>query len=138
MEDYAALLKKGLSGNPSFYQGTWKDYAGTYQEATKALTGKYATDTSYDKKLNALIETYQLTSFDQKLEEEHLKEEKLADVSEKQPEVQPVNENSADTSSTNESKKSESTTYQTTQKVQQIQPIPQRPAKQVAGNRIAQ
>ena len=36
-----------------------------YQQATKFLTGRYATDTYYDKKLNALIETYQLTEYDQ-------------------------------------------------------------------------
>ncbi|MEO1772691.1 glucosaminidase domain-containing protein [Candidatus Enterococcus ferrettii] len=70
LEDYAALLKKGLSGNPYFYKGTWKESAATYQEATAFLTGKYATDTSYNKKLNALIETYELTTFDQELKQE--------------------------------------------------------------------
>ncbi|EOV2578942.1 glucosaminidase domain-containing protein, partial [Enterococcus hirae] len=52
LNDYAQLLKEGLTGNSHFYDGVWKTNAKTYQEATKFLTGRYATDTSYDKKLN--------------------------------------------------------------------------------------
>lgn len=63
-EDYAALLKDGLTWNEAFYQGTWKSIAGSYQQATQALTGTYATDTSYNLKLNGLIETYNLTQYD--------------------------------------------------------------------------
>lgn len=66
-EDYAELLTSEKRGNGDFYKDTWKKNAKTYKDATKALTGKYATDTSYDKKLNKLIETYDLTFFDQKL-----------------------------------------------------------------------
>lgn len=64
LNDYAQLLKEGLTGNSHFYDGVWKTNAKTYQEATKFLTGRYATDTSYDKKLNGLIETYDLTKYD--------------------------------------------------------------------------
>ncbi|GCF95680.1 hypothetical protein NRIC_35710 [Enterococcus florum] len=64
LADYAVLLKKGISGNSTFYQKTWKSQAATYKEATAFLTGRYATDTNYDKKLNALIETYELTKYD--------------------------------------------------------------------------
>ncbi|WP_373193551.1 glucosaminidase domain-containing protein [Enterococcus sp. RIT-PI-f] len=64
LNDYAQLLKEGLTGNSHFYDGVWKTNAKTYQEATKFLTGRYATDTSYDKKLNGLIETYDLTTYD--------------------------------------------------------------------------
>ncbi|MGX7025049.1 glucosaminidase domain-containing protein [Vagococcus hydrophili] len=67
-EDYAELLTDTKKGNGDFYKGTWKKNAKTYQEATKSLTGKYATDTSYDQKLNKLIETYDLTFFDKKLD----------------------------------------------------------------------
>ena len=67
--DYAKLMKEGISGNPEFYQGTWKSNTENYEEATAFLTGKYATDTSYNKKLNGLIETYNLTQYDQPLEE---------------------------------------------------------------------
>lgn len=62
--DYATLLKEGLTGNSKFYEGVWKSNAATYQEATEYLTGRYATDTSYNKKLNGLIETYELTEYD--------------------------------------------------------------------------
>ena len=63
-EDYAKLMKEGLSGNSDFYSGTWKSKTETYEDATKFLTGKYATDTSYNQKLNGLIETYDLTEYD--------------------------------------------------------------------------
>lgn len=89
LEDYAGLLTKGLSGNDQFYQGTWKSKTSSYQEATAFLTGKYATDTLYASKLNGLIKTYKLTTYDDydKSMEELLKtmsagpgEEKLAKV----------------------------------------------------------
>lgn len=64
LQDNADLLKKGLSGNPAYYKGTWRKNALTYQEATKALTGKYATDPAYDKKLNKVISANQLTEYD--------------------------------------------------------------------------
>lgn len=66
--DYATLLKEGISGNTNFYSGVWKTNAKTYQEATKFLTGRYATDTQYNKKLNGLIETYDLTKFDKDIQ----------------------------------------------------------------------
>ncbi|RSU08544.1 hypothetical protein CBF30_04735 [Vagococcus entomophilus] len=65
LEDYAQLLKKGLSGNSDFYHGVWKSQTTSYHEATKALTGKYATDTKYNEKLDQLIEVYHLTNYDQ-------------------------------------------------------------------------
>lgn len=66
--DYATLLKEGLTGDSNYYAGVWKSNAGTYQEATKFLTGRYATDTQYDPKLNGLIETYDLTYYDKELQ----------------------------------------------------------------------
>lgn len=64
LSDYVKLLKEGLTGNSHFYDGVWKTNAKTYQEASKFLTGRYATDTNYDKKLNGLIEIYDLTTYD--------------------------------------------------------------------------
>lgn len=64
IEDYARLLKGGISGNAHFYAPVWKENAATYQEATAWLTGRYATDIHYNKKLDALINTYQLQRFD--------------------------------------------------------------------------
>ncbi|MGC6768043.1 glucosaminidase domain-containing protein [Enterococcus sp. LJL51] len=63
-EDYAKLLKEGTEWNPTIYEGTWKEHAVSYQEAAKALTGVYATDTQYDQKLIAFIEEYELTEYD--------------------------------------------------------------------------
>ena len=68
LTDYAKLIKEGISGNSTFYSGVWKSNAKTYQEATKFLTGRYATDTQYNKKLNGLIETYDLTEYDKEVQ----------------------------------------------------------------------
>ncbi len=62
--DNAKLLANGLSWNATFYQGTWRKNARTYQEATQSLTGKYATDPNYHTKLNQLIATWDLTKYD--------------------------------------------------------------------------
>lgn len=67
--DYADLMKEGISGDKNFYAGTWKSNTRTYKEATSFLTGKYATDIQYHKKLNELIETYDLTQYDKKIQE---------------------------------------------------------------------
>lgn len=56
--DYASLLRQPL------YAGAWKSNTGSYQDATAALTGLYATDSSYNVKLNSLIQQYNLTQFD--------------------------------------------------------------------------
>ncbi|EPH87128.1 peptidase, M23 family [Enterococcus faecalis 06-MB-DW-09] len=62
--DYAKLLKEGLTNDSDFYKGTWKSETETYEDVTEFLTGRYATDTQYGEKLNALIEAYALTSYD--------------------------------------------------------------------------
>ncbi|WP_238786648.1 glucosaminidase domain-containing protein [Vagococcus coleopterorum] len=64
LEDYAILLKKGIAGNPNFYKNTWKSNAKSYRDVTAFLTGRYATDTRYAQKLNAIITTYKLTQYD--------------------------------------------------------------------------
>ncbi|WP_405054648.1 glucosaminidase domain-containing protein [Streptococcus jiangjianxini] len=58
LEDYAQFLDR------DFYRAVHKSNTLSYHDATKALTGTYATDTSYGRKLNNLIETYQLTKYD--------------------------------------------------------------------------
>ncbi|EOH95585.1 glucosaminidase domain-containing protein [Enterococcus pallens] len=138
LEDYASLLKNGISGNSSFYQAVWKKQATTYQEATKALTGTYATDTSYDKKLNALIETYQLTSYDK---EPNAESEDSSEVAVNQKETKTTasafNE-ASESSSTEQNRRSNLQVSETKQPVKIIPPFAQRPAKQVTGKRIAQ
>lgn len=69
LEDYADLMDNGIEGNKDFYNGVRKSQTETYQEATQFLTGKYATDTAYNKKLDHLIETYDLTFYDKKKED---------------------------------------------------------------------
>ena len=138
LEDYASLLKKGISGNPSFYQATWKEHAATYKEATKALTGKYATDTSYDRKLNALIETYNLTIYDS--------EPSVEETSGPSKESETTNEHAEASIEQTKNKATEATTTdepkllisETKHPVVILPPISQRPAKEMAGNRIAQ
>ncbi len=58
LQDYANLLQGEL------YLGVRRSNTTSYQEATAALTGTYATDTSYNVKLNHLIEEYGLTIYD--------------------------------------------------------------------------
>lgn len=62
--DYVKLLKGGTDSSSAFYSGTWKDNTKSYKDATKFLTGRYATDTSYNSKLNGLIDAYNLTQYD--------------------------------------------------------------------------
>ncbi|EJF48095.1 N-acetylmuramoyl-L-alanine amidase [Enterococcus sp. C1] len=68
-KDYAKLLKEGLAHDNDFYKGTWKSETVSYEDATEFLTGRYATDTQYGEKLNALIEAYALTSYDKEQSE---------------------------------------------------------------------
>ncbi|MCK1210720.1 glycoside hydrolase family 73 protein [Streptococcus uberis] len=56
--DYANLLS-----SPT-YVGARRSNTLSYQDATAALTGLYATDTSYNVKLNAIIQNYGLTAYD--------------------------------------------------------------------------
>lgn len=138
LEDYAALLKNGLSGNPGFYQTTWKEHAPTYQSATKALTGKYATDTAYDKKLNALIETYQLSTYDQEPKQEERTEAQATRDVLSSRENTTGSEQKTSVKETKESQPPVSRETLTEYPVMQLPPVAQRPAKQLSGNRTAQ
>ena len=136
LEDYASLLRNGLSGNPNFYQESWKEHAATYQEATRALTGKYATDTSYDQKLNALIETYDLVRFDQEpkqeVEQTDLQDGQHIETPKESQETEKSDSESSDYEA------SRVVMMETKQPVVRVSPIIQRPAKQVAGNQIVE
>lgn len=131
LADYAALLKKGLSGNPGFYQATWKDHAATYQEATKALTGKYATDTAYDKKLNALIETYELTRYDQALEVSNAEINEPLIEEKQEPTSTATSTEARDNLTIEETRPG--ATYETKVPVQGRDNVAQKPARQVLG-----
>lgn len=58
MTDYANLLSTPR------YTNVKKSVAKNYMNATRALQGTYATDTSYASKLNAIIRDYNLTVYD--------------------------------------------------------------------------
>ena len=58
LQDYVTILKH------SRYTYAWKSNTTSYMNATAALTGIYATDTSYNVKLNNLIQQYNLTQYD--------------------------------------------------------------------------
>lgn len=58
LQDYAQFLQKDI------YAGVRKSNTTSYQDATAALTGTYATDTSYGSKLNQIISEYDLTIYD--------------------------------------------------------------------------
>lgn len=68
LEDYADLMMNGIEGDKDFYKEVSKSQSNKYQGATEFLTGRYATDTAYNIKLNSLIERYDLTSYDEKKE----------------------------------------------------------------------
>lgn len=58
-EDHALFLKKNR------YKDVWLNNAGTYQDATKALSSAgYATDPEYSSILNNIIDTYSLQNYD--------------------------------------------------------------------------
>ncbi|MFN6748757.1 glucosaminidase domain-containing protein [Enterococcus faecium] len=80
LEDYADLIKNGLTGNPDFYKPTWKSETKDYKEATKYLEGRYATDRQYPQKLNAIIEAYDLTKYDEPKKEAATTEEANAEI----------------------------------------------------------
>ncbi|WP_258082407.1 peptidoglycan DD-metalloendopeptidase family protein [Enterococcus mundtii] len=67
--DYAKLLREGLTHDADFYSGVWRSNTSSYQDATRFLTGRYATDTSYYQKLDALIDVYDLEKFDIEIDE---------------------------------------------------------------------
>lgn len=67
LRDYANLLHNTDTGMGKFYSPTWKSNTNSYVDACNYLQGRYATDTSYSAKLQSLIETYNLTRFDDPL-----------------------------------------------------------------------
>lgn len=64
MQDYVKLMRNGVSWNKDFYAGVFKSNTTAYTDATKFLTGSYATDSSYNEKLNTLIAKYDLQQYD--------------------------------------------------------------------------
>ena len=63
-EDNGQKLREGVSWQPLRYKGAWIENADNYAQATKALTGTYATDTQYDSALNSRITAHNLSKYD--------------------------------------------------------------------------
>src|SRR5699024_3055036 len=64
--DYANKLRYNTStSDPYIYSGTWVENTNSYLDATKALTGVWAADPSYNLKLNNLIERFSLNNYDE-------------------------------------------------------------------------
>lgn len=63
-EDNGKKLREGVSWQPLRYKGTWLENANTYADATKSLTGTYATDSKYDSSLNSRITDHNLNQYD--------------------------------------------------------------------------
>ncbi|KIS03342.1 glucosaminidase domain-containing protein [Paucilactobacillus wasatchensis] len=59
LNDYANIMLRPV------FARAWRSNTASYKDATAALTGTYATDTAYGAKLNQIIETYDLTKYDQ-------------------------------------------------------------------------
>lgn len=64
LEHYADLLTVNMR---DYYSGAFKENASTYVEACEYLEGRYATSEDYAENLISLIETYNLTRFDEAL-----------------------------------------------------------------------
>jgi flagellum-specific peptidoglycan hydrolase FlgJ/LysM repeat protein len=65
-EDNAHVLRTtSFTPGVFFYQGAWRSNTNSYRDAAQWLQGRYATDTTYASKLINLIETYNLTQYDQ-------------------------------------------------------------------------
>ncbi|TGD22571.1 hypothetical protein EGT49_08635 [Companilactobacillus suantsaicola] len=64
--DNGDKLRNGITGNNAFYQGTWRENASSYKDATKWLQGRYATSPTYASVLNNIIESSNLTQYDGK------------------------------------------------------------------------
>ncbi|XJS11461.1 LysM peptidoglycan-binding domain-containing protein [Aerococcaceae bacterium WGS1372] len=67
LTDYASLLTGDDNPNNwryNFYHGVRVSSTNSYEDATKHLTGRYATDTRYGDKLNRIIAENNLTRYD--------------------------------------------------------------------------
>lgn len=66
--DNAIKLRDGVSWDRNFYSGAWVENTASHMDATEWLTGRYATDSLYNVKVNNTIRTHGLLQYD-----EHIK-----------------------------------------------------------------
>lgn len=66
LEDNVHILKTtSFQAGTYYYSGAWKSNTKSYKDATAWLTGRYATAPNYASTLNNVIETYNLTQYDE-------------------------------------------------------------------------
>lgn len=65
LSHYGKIMRDGLEWDSEFYKGTWQENTENYEDATAWLVGRYASDSSYAKKLNSTIEKFDLARFDE-------------------------------------------------------------------------
>ncbi len=70
LADHAVYIRTGPSWANEFYYGVWRENTQSYRDATAWLQGRYATDPAYARKLNDIIEAYNLTRFDDYAQED--------------------------------------------------------------------
>lgn len=63
-DDNGKKLRLGVSWQPLRYSGAWLENAATPADATKALTGTYATDHRYNQSLDRQIAKFDLMKYD--------------------------------------------------------------------------
>ncbi|SKA12465.1 Flagellum-specific peptidoglycan hydrolase FlgJ [Pilibacter termitis] len=64
LDNAAVLTSTSFQSGKYHYSGAWKRNTESYLDATSWLTGTYATDPTYNQKLNGLIQMYNLTQYD--------------------------------------------------------------------------
>ncbi|MDK1723124.1 glucosaminidase domain-containing protein [Dellaglioa algida] len=64
IDDYAYHMRHGVSWDHNYYSGVWRENAKDYKAATKALSSRYSTSSSYHDSLNKLISKYRLDKLD--------------------------------------------------------------------------
>ncbi|EGO6609501.1 CHAP domain-containing protein, partial [Enterococcus faecalis] len=65
LSDYVKLIRGGIYGEDTYYKNVWRSESKNYLRSSIELTGKYATDIDYYKKISSLIAVYHLTEYDQ-------------------------------------------------------------------------
>ena len=60
IDDNGNKLRNGVTWDSHYYSGAWIENTKSYRDAAYFLTGKYATDPSYGKKIIQLIEQFSL------------------------------------------------------------------------------
>lgn len=62
---YGILMSQGSEWDANYYSGTWRKNTTSYKEATAWLQGRYATNSAYESKLNATIQSFNLDQYDE-------------------------------------------------------------------------